>query len=32
MRVYSFNPAISGYLTGTVANLLDNTPQTEGAY
>ena len=32
MRVYKFESSISGYLTGTVVDILDNNPQTEGAY
>ena len=32
MKVYSFDPAIPGYLTGTLAAVLDNNPETEGAY
>ena len=32
MRVYQFNPSVSGYLTATGVTSLDNNPQTEGAY
>lgn len=32
MSVYYFNATGAGYLTASVASLLDNNPQTEGAY
>ena len=32
MRVYNFDTSVPGYLTASVASILDNNPQTEGAY